>query len=311
MKGMLPLAAMFALGLVVACAEKEDPSFAGSGTIEATEVTVSAQTRGELIEVNFDEGSTVEPGEVLAKVDVEDLRLQRQAAAAGIAEIEATRSVIRQEIAAAEEAVRQARIAAENARVTRNRIANLFEQGAATKDRLDRAETEAELAESRVRSAEKQLAAARARLAGLQASREKIEENLKVLDHQIGNGTIESPIGGVVIEQYVEQGETVNFGTPIGAIADLSSVWLTVYLDGRDLGRVSLGETVRVTVDSFPDRSFEGKVTWISPKAEFTPKNVQTRESRADLVYAVRITLPNPESVFKIGMPAEAYIEGL
>lgn len=311
MKRMLPLTVMLVFGVIAGCAEQEDPSFAGSGVIEATEVTVSAQTRGELIEVHFEEGSTVEPGAILAKVDVEDLRLQRRASAAGIEEIEANRGILRQEIAAAEEAVRQARITAANARVTRDRIANLAKQGAATKDRLDRAETESELAESRIRSAERQLAAARARLSGLQATRDKIGENLKVLDNQISNGTVESPIGGVVIEQFVEQGEVVNFGTPICTIADLSSVWLTIYIGEADLGKVTVGKKSRVRVDSFPERTFEGTVTWISPRAEFTPKNVQTRESRADLVYAVKITLPNPEGVFKIGMPAEARIEGL
>ncbi|MHB9028284.1 MAG: HlyD family secretion protein [Candidatus Latescibacterota bacterium] len=313
MDRMLRLAVLPALGilLIAGCSEKEDTSFAGSGTIEATEVAVSARSRGELARATFEEGASVKQGEVIALIDVEDLRLQRRAAAAGLNEIEANRAVLRQEISAAEEGVRQARIARDNSRVTRNRIANLFKEGAATQDRLDRADTELSLAESRVNAAEKQLAAVKARQGTLQAGRERIEENLKVLDNQIEEGSIESPISGVVVESFVEQGEVVNFGSPICTIADLSTVWLTVYIGEADLGKVSLGDTSRVRVGSFPGRTFPGEVTWISPRAEFTPKNVQTRESRADLVYAVKITLPNPEGVFKIGMPAEAYIEGL
>ena len=243
-------------------------------------------------------------------MDTEQLRLQRRAAAAGLDEIEANRRVLRQEVAVAEEHIRQARIARDNTRVTRNRVAGLFREGAATQDRLDRGETELELAESRVSVAEKQFAAAQARFDALRASREKIEENLKVLDHQIEEGAIVSPLSGIAIESFVERGESVNFGSPICVIADLSTVWLSIYIDEEDLGKVALGQTARIRVHSFPNRAFTGEVTWISPRAEFTPRNVQTRESRADLVYAVKIAIPNPEGIFKIGMPVEAYIEG-
>lgn len=309
----MPWAVPAALGILVlaGCAERRDASFAGSGTIEATEVTVSAETRGRLVQVDCDEGATVRRGDVLASVDTEDLGLQRNAAAAGLAEITANESVLGEEIAAAGETARQASIAAGNARTTRDRVANLFSEGAATQDRLDRVNTELSLAESRVVAADKQLAAARARERAFRANRDRIMDNLKVLDNQIGNSEIQSPIDGSVIEKFVEQGEVVNFGSPLCTLADLSTVWLTVYLGEEDLGKIVVGKPARVAVDSFPGRRFEGRITWISPKAEFTPKNVQTRESRVDLVYAVKITLSNPDGVFKIGMPAEAYIEGL
>lgn len=293
------------------CAEKTDTSFAGSGTIEATEVTVSAQARGELTAVAFEEGDPVTVGQVLAEIDVEDLKLQRRAAAAGVDEIEANRNTVQREIAAAEEGVGQAKITRDNALVTRDRIETLQKQGAATKDRLDRVETELSLAESRIRTAEKQLAVARSRLNTLSAARKRTEESLAVLDDQIGKGVIESPAAGVIIEKFVEKGEVVNFGSPVCTVADLSTVWLTIYIGEESAGKVKLGDKASVRIDARPDRSFGGRITWISPKAEFTPKNVQTRESRIDLVYQVKITLPNPEGVFKIGMPAEANIEGL
>jgi len=293
------------------CAKTETSSFAGSGTIEATEVTVSAESRGQLLTAAFDEGDTVKQGQVIGEIEVKNIRLQRNANAAAIDEIDASRRTIEQEIATVAEALKQAQVSLDNARVTRDRIENLHTQGAATTDRLDRVRTEYEIAESRVRSAEKQLAMSKSRLASVAATRKRTEESLRVLDDQIVDGTVISPLNGVVIEKYADAGEVVNFGTPLCTIADLSSVWLTVYVGEESVGKLSIGGKAGVRLDSFPSRSFEGKITWISPKAEFTPKNVQTRDSRVDLVYAVKITLPNPEGVFKIGMPAEAHIEGI
>jgi HlyD family secretion protein len=293
------------------CEKKVDTSFVGSGTIETTEVTVSAQTRGELTKLAIEEGDTVSIGNILAEIDVKEIILQRRATAAGLNEIDANSTTARQDIASAREGINQARITLENAQVTRDRIAALFQQGAATRDRLDQAETALSLAQSRLNGAKTMLAAAESRLAALSATRGRTEDNLTVLDEQISKGVIVSPAGGTVIEKLAEQGEVVNFGTPICTIADLSTVWLMVYVGEESIGKVKLGQKAHIHVDAFPDRTFDGTVTWISPKAEFTPKNVQTRESRADLVYAVKITLPNPEGVFKIGMPAEAGIEGL
>jgi HlyD family secretion protein len=293
------------------CGGKQAPSFAGSGTIETTEVIVSAKAKGQILALNITEGDTVKKDEVLADIEVKNLSLQRNANAAALREIDASRATIIDEIAAAGEALDQAKIALENARVTRDRIRSLQSQGAATDDRLDRVNTDFDLAESRVRAAEKQIALSRSKLASLAATRLRTEESLKVLDDQIVDGTVKCPLDGVVIEKFAEQGENVSFGSPICTVADLSSVWLIVYVGGESVGKLRLNGKARVRVDSYPNRLFDGMITWISPKAEFTPKNVQTRESRADLVYAVKITLPNPEGVFKIGMPAEAYIEGI
>jgi HlyD family secretion protein len=116
---------------------------------------------------------------------------------------------------------------------------------------------------------------------------------------------------GEVIETYAEAGEMAAPGSPLCTIADLSTVKLRIYVNEKLLGKVKLNDAVSVGVDSHPGERFDGVITWISPVAEFTPKNVQTRDSRADLVYATQVTLKNPNGVFKIGMPADAYIEGL
>lgn len=307
--------ALFLLSLSIAflpaCSKKTEKSFSGSGIIEATEVVVSAQTRGELLSVNLQEGDLVKKDQLLAAIDVKDLKLQRQATAAGLDEIEWNRKTLEQDIAAAAETVHQASISLDNLKVTRDRIANLYRENAATKDRLDKAETEYSLGQSRLEAAQKQLAGMKTRLSTLSATREKTIDTLKVLDNQIEKENVLSPLEGLVITKSAETGEVVNFGTPVCTIADMSSVWLLIYVGEDMLGKIKVGGKARLRIDSNPNRFFEGTVTWISPKAEFTPKNVQTRESRVDLVYAVKITLPNPEGIFKIGMPAEAYIEGL
>jgi len=308
---LLLLSGVFLALLAGGCAPKKDISFIGSGTIEATEVTVSAQARGTLALVAFAEGDTVSAGQTLAQIDVKELELQRKASAASLDELDASRLTVGQDVAAAREVVEQARITLENTQTTRDRISSLFAQGAATNDRLDQAETNLALALSRLRGAQTQLVAAQSRLNTLAASRERILASLRVLDEQIAKGAVVSPVTGAVIQKLAEQGEAVNFGSPICTIADLSTVWLMVYVGGTSIAKVKLGQDAHVYLDSYPDQKFEGSITWISPKAEFTPKNVQTAEARADLVYGVKITLPNPKGVFKIGMPADADIGGL
>jgi len=293
------------------CDNGSELTLTGSGTIEATEVMVSAKTRGEVVRIVFNEGDSVEKGDILAEIDVEQLALQKNVTAAGLSELDWNEKIIRKDMETSSEGVKQAEVTLANVEKNRTRTANLLKDNAATQERMDSIETERELAVSRLRAAEKNHDGLKTRLQSLTATREKIEANLGLLDNQIADGIIESPLNGVVIEKFIEQGEVVNFGIPICTVAELSSVWLTIYVGEEDLGKTALGGKARVHIDSHPERVFEGTVTWISPEAEFTPKNVQTKESRVDLVYAVKITIDNNEGIFKIGMPADAYIEGL
>ena len=293
------------------CKNNEENSFAGSGIIEATEIMVSAETQGKLISLAFEEGDYLQKGMVIAGIDVKQIKLQREVASADLAELYWSEKIIEKEIAVAEELVSQASITLDNVQKTRDRISNLYKQNAATKEHLDKAETELALSTSRFRTAEKQLDEIKTRTGSLQAKREKVEANLRLLDSRIDDGLVLCPQDGVVIEKYAEQGEVVNFGMPVCKIADLSTVWLKIYVGEEMPGKLTIGGEAFISVDSHPEERFEGKITWISPRAEFTPKNVQTKDSRVDLVYAVKITLKNPDGIFKIGMPADVYIEGL
>ena len=123
---------------------------------------------------------------------------------------------------------------------------------------------------------------------------------------QYENAQIKAPIGGTVLVKAIEKGELATVGTPIVTLADLKEVELIVYLAERDVGKVGLGEKVMVSVDSFPDQKFAGKITFISEKAEFTPKSIQTKDERVTQVFGIKIKIPNPEMKLKPGMPADA-----
>lgn len=178
------------------------------------------------------------------------------------------------------------------------------------------------LAEGRYRVAEAGVAVAQARLAELEAgptveelavAQAQVTQAQALVDElnvQIAKMTLRSPISGVVTSQSIRAGETVVAGTTLLTVANLDEVRLTVYVPENELGRVYLGQKVQVRVDSFPDRVFVGTVAYISQQAEFTPKNVQTEEGRVSMVFAVRIHLPNPEHQLKLGMPADAILDG-
>ncbi len=167
------------------------------------------------------------------------------------------------------------------------RIASLFEQEMVSASQYDAAKTLASTAWS---------------------AADQSKAGIDLLQVQIDNAKIKSPVAGTVIVKAVEQGELVAAGSTIATIADLSTLNLKIYVGEKLAGRISLGDTVSVNVDSYSGRNFPGKVVNISQKAEFTPKNVQTKEERVNLVFAIKVEIPNPGLILKPGMPADAAI---
>ncbi len=283
---------LLAILWVTGCQEKLAPNFAGSGTLEATEVTVSSLTTGTILELTRDEGDTVKKQDLLAKIDVEKLVLQQGQLQASLKEIEAGRIAADAEISKALDNF-------SNVELRYKRIKKLYSKGSATQQQLDDISTQLNVARS-------QLTAAKAQQPILDAKQAQIEAALMVLDRQITDGTVLSPLDGMVVEKYVEPGEVAIQGGALYKIADLANFWIKIYLAETDLGRANLGQTVEIRVDAAPD-PLKGKISWVSPEAEFTPKNVQTRQARAELVYAVKVTITASPEVLKIGMPAEVY----
>jgi HlyD family secretion protein len=283
---------LLAILWVAGCQEKLAPNFAGSGTLEATEVTVSALTTGTIFELTRDEGDTVKKQDLLAKIDVEKLVLQQGQLQASLKEIEAGRIAADAEISMASDNFN-------NVEIRYKRLKELYSRGSATQQQFDDISTQLNVTRS-------QLTAAKVQQPILDAKQAQVEAALMVLDRQITDGTVLSPLNGVVVEKYVEPGEVVIQGGALYKIADLANFWIKIYIAEPDIGRFKLGLKVEIRVDAYPE-PLMGVVTWTSPEAEFTPKNVQTKQARAELVYAVKVTLVGSPEALKIGMPAEVY----
>jgi len=284
-----------ALSVIIAgCTNNAKKSFLGSGTLEAEEIVVSSLLAGTVEELLVSEGSAVEKDQIIARLDTSKLATQRRQSEAALQELQINRRL-------AENGVRQARTQHENLTVNLQRQVSLLEGGSSTQQIVDDLKTQEEIARLRLSSAQDQLAA-------LDAKENQLRAALDLVTLQLEDAVIRSPLAGSVIEKYVEAGENVPLGGAIVKIADVKRPWIKIYLAEGDVGLVSLNAPVRVLADALTGKSFEGRVTWISPKAEFTPKNVQTRASRADLVFAVKVEFDNPEGLAAIGMPAEVYL---
>ena len=276
------------------CQEEQAPGFLGSGTLEATEVVISAQTSGTVTRLTLEEGEKTVPGNLLATIDVEKLELQRQGLVAGLGEVAASRLATDAEIARAEETLA-------NTDIQYNRIKKLHARGSATQKQMDDMTTQQIVAKN-------QVAVARAQQPLLDAKEARIKAEIALMDRRIADGQVISPISGTISEKYMEPGETAMPGTRIYKIADLDHFWVNIYVAAEDLGKITIGQSVTVKADAV-ERPFQGTVAWTSPEAEFTPKNVQTRQARSELVYAVKITLDASDPVLKIGMPVEVFLK--
>jgi len=306
--------------LILSCSEKgHDGEISASGTIEATEVNVSSKVGGEVKKWLVREGSAVNQGELLALIDHSTLDLQLKQAEAGVEFAHAQLRLLldgarSEDIRQAEEGVKQAEAHLKMAQEDLKRIRELFERGSATQKQRDDAEARYTVARARYNAAKQalkkvqggarpeEIRAAQARLAQAKVS-------VDLLKKTIADGTITAPISGTVTHKPVEVGELVGRGTTVATLSKLDTVYLMIYISEGTLGRVKLGQHAEVRIDTYPDRVFPGKVVYISPMAEFTPKNVQTKEDRVKLVFGVKIEMENPEGTLKPGMPADATLK--
>jgi HlyD family secretion protein len=304
--------------LLWGCAPR-DARLHGSGTIEAQTVRVAAKTGGELLQILVDEGSRVETGDLLARIDSTTLKIRLRQANAGVELAEAQLALLLQgarseDIRQAEEALTQAEDALRLAADDFARMEALFASGSVTRQQRDEAESRLTAARARSNSAaagldKLQNLARPEEIRGARARLKQAEAAAELLAREIEDCSVRAPAGGFITQKLVEQGELVSRGFPLFTLSDLSTVTLTIYVPEAALARVRLGQTAEVSGDYDPERSLPGKVVYISPLAEFTPKNVQTEEERVKLVFAVKIAVDNPEEYFKPGLPADAVLK--
>jgi len=275
------------------CGDSTD-TVGGSGLIETTETIVSAETSGRVITLNFNEGSQVALSDTLAVIDPSRLELE-------LSSSHAVRKVSETNLVSVHLQVKNTRRAREYAQTERDRLQKLLESGTTTQQNFDRVDFEFDQADLAFRVAE-------ANVATLEAEIERIDAEINRLKRQLEDCYPLATISGAIAEKYVEIGELLSPGKAIAKIVRLDTVWVKVYLSAGDFARVKIGDRASVDTES-GNRQYEGYISWTSDEAEFTPKNVQTEESRANLVYAVKITIPNTDGRLKVSMPVYVMLE--
>ncbi|MGK2859226.1 MAG: HlyD family secretion protein [Thermoanaerobaculia bacterium] len=300
--------------LLASCKGTDDPySITASGYVEATDVRLSAKVAGRVESVAVSEGDAITAGSVVAKIETVDLELAlRQARAErGVADAEfrlRLKGARDEDIREMEAQLRSAESDLAGAQRDYDRFAALLERGSGTTKSRDDAKTRRDTLRARVDATSQSLARLRSgfRAEEKDASRARlatVDARIAQLEQQIADATIFSPIAGVVTEKLAEPGELLSPGGPVAVITNLADAWLNVYISEPDLPRVRLGMEAVVNTDDGQSR--KGKIIYIASKAEFTPKNVQTRDERAKLVFKLKIGLDNEDGLFKPGMPAE------
>lgn len=296
----------------------DDGTVFASGTMDATEIAVSFRMPGILHSRPVEEGSRVKPGELLAALDeresvarLHQVEAAQQAAQARLKDLE--QGYRPQEIAEARAQTDQARANLSNLEEEARRSEALFHGGATSQQRRDKDRTAATVATEQHRAAQERLKllqsgyrpetinASRAQLGEAQAAVEAARVAREDLQ-------VKSPVDGVVTRTHAEAGETLGAGRPVVTVTDISRPWVRVYIPENQIGKVRLGAAAKIKVDTFPNREFDGRVSYVSSQAEFTPKNVQTQEERVKLVFAVNVTLDNRDGTLKPGMPADVTI---
>lgn len=288
-----------------------------SGHVEATDIHISAKVGGRLEEVPLQEGDIAKVGQLLARQSTTDVELTVRQVTADREQVAADlrlrlAGARKEDIAEMEAQIRATEADMAGAQLDLNRMQGLLERGSGTEKARDDAQARHNVLEARAAAQKQTLArlrsgarpeeidSARARVASLDA-------RLLQLKQQISDASVVSPVDGIVTSRIAEKGELLQPGSPICLITRLADAWLTVYVTDENLALIRIGQDVVVTTDGGQTR--KGRLTYIASKAEFTPKNVQTRDERVKLVYRVKVGLDNQDGFFKPGMPAEARFE--
>jgi HlyD family secretion protein len=305
--------------LISGCSSNNNKnSIEATGTIETVNVVLSSKTSGELKELKKNEGDKVSLGDTVMIIDTQTLYLQLKQQESGAemsrAQLDLLRNGARKEdILLAESSLKQAQVNYDQAKTDFERLQKLYQTQTITKKQYDDASSHFDLMNDQLSSAKENYHKMKnyARPEDIKQAEAKFNQSLASADlikKNINDSYIVSPINGIVVKKYFEIGETVSPMSSLVKISDLTNVELYIYVTELELGKIKLGQKAEVTVDAFKDKKFEGKVTYISPEAEFTPKNIQTKDERTKLVFAVKIEIPNPDFELKSGMPADAKI---
>lgn len=304
---------LFAGAMFAAC-QKNNNKADAYGNFEADERIVSAEASGKILALQIEEGQSLKAGDVVGAIDSAQLVLKRDQLQASIRSVAAKSPAISEQLAVFEKQMASVRQQLATLEREKRRVENLLKSDAATPKQLDDVNDQIEAARRQMDVLLEQKTATNATLTtqkgGLLAEILPLQKQIAQLDDQLAKCRVVNPLDGTVLVKYAEPGEITAFGKPLYKIADLNTMTLRAYVAGDQLGAVKVGQQVRVFIDAEggSQKELSGKITWISPKAEFTPKVVQTKDERVNLVYAMKISVPNSDGILKIGMPAEVIL---
>ncbi|MBN2135746.1 MAG: HlyD family efflux transporter periplasmic adaptor subunit [Acidobacteria bacterium] len=292
-----------------------DETYIVSGTVEAREIDISPKIAGRIDAILAEEGDYVKKGQLLLQMDDRQLKIQvqRAEAALNIAEqqfkdLEA--GARKEEIAAAKASVSAAEAAVKKAASDLKRAKELFNDEAASKDFLEKAELQMENSQKNLDVAWEnlKLIKAGARSNVLESAKFRVNEAKRAMDEvmllQTDSRTF-SPINGIVTVRSAEPGEIIGAGTPVLTVINPADCYLKIYISEKILGNIKLGRKAKIYSDSHPDKTFEGTLTFLSSEAEFTPRNIQTKDERVKLMFAAKVAIDNSDFIFKPGMPVD------
>lgn len=284
--------------------------FDASGTFEATEVIVSSELSGKILSLTVNEGDTVSANRVVGTVDAEGIELQKEQVEASISSLSDKTADVGPQVALLQNqlAVQQSQL--NNLLHEKHRIENLIKQDAATGKQLDDMNAQIDVVRKQMVVTQQQINVQRSNTStqnkSILSESKPLQKRVEQLNDQLKRADIVNPINGTILTKYAEAGELTSTGKALYKIADLGEMKLRAYVTGDQLSQIKLGQQVKVLVDDGKEKYKEltGKISWISDKAEFTPKTIQTKEERANLVYAIKINVRN-DGYLKIGMYGE------
>jgi HlyD family secretion protein len=300
-----------------------------SGTIEATQANLAFQVSGRVVNIAVREGHVVTKNQLLAELDPAELQSRKDQAEANLDRLIKTReqlttllsiykNTLPADVTRAEANITSAKDTMEDARKNYRRYEQLFKQGVVTEKERDTVKLSYDNAKSRFDDREAALRQAKSNLKNIEATEKEIEAAnsqakqakaaLAQADIQLRYARLLAPFNGIITSRNVEPGEVVTTGREVLSMADLSIVDLKIFVDETEIAKVKPGQDVDIKVDTFPNKTYKGKVTFISPEGEFTPKIIQTKKERVKLVYLVKVSIPNPDLELKTGMPADAWL---
>ena len=280
--------------LAVSCGTEAE--FDAQGTFEATEVVISSEAAGRILNFNIEEGMAIDAGETLAVIDSVQLHLQRSQLEAQLSALLNSRPDVQTQVASLREQIA-------TLKVEQRRIENMLRDGAATEKQKDDIDSQIRILESQLSAT---LSTLNTNTSTINSNAEAIRVQISALDDRIAKCRVASPISGTVLVKYAQEGELATVGKPLVKIADLNNIYLRAYFTSDQLSRIKIGDEVTVTADFGGEEryDYEGRIAWISAESEFTPKTIQTADTRANLVYAVKIAVEN-DGRLKIGLAGE------